>query len=165
MAAGSTYTPIATQTLTTNQSSVTFSTISGAYTDLVLIISFSYTASDYSRMRFNGDATSIYSDTQLYGNGTSAGSGRETNTNGYYLMDNYFTVSSSNRIAIVNIMNYSNTTTYKTILERSGSGADGTSAQVGVWRSTAAINSIALLPNSAQWVTGSTFTLYGILSA
>ena len=38
MAAGSTYTPIATTTLGSAQADVTFSSISGSYTDLVLII-------------------------------------------------------------------------------------------------------------------------------
>jgi len=62
-------------------------------------------------------------------------------------------------------MNYSNTTTYKTGLVRANSAASGTDAIVGLWRSTAAITSIVATHDTAQFATGSTFTLYGIASA
>ena len=38
MAAGSTYTPLATNTLSSSSASITFSSISGSYTDLVLVM-------------------------------------------------------------------------------------------------------------------------------
>ena len=65
----------------------------------------------------------------------------------------------------IQIMNYSNTTTYKTALSRSNNANTGTDAIVGLWRSTAAINSIVVLISGNQFATGSTFTLYGIKSA
>jgi hypothetical protein len=63
-------------------------------------------------------------------------------------------------------MNYSNTTTYKTWLSRSGASDRATEALVGLWRSTSAITTIALsIDAGATYSTGSTFTLYGIAAA
>jgi hypothetical protein len=60
-------------------------------------------------------------------------------------------------------MNYSNSTTYKTILGRSNAATSGTSAAVGLWRSTSAINSIEI--GTVSFTAGSTFSLYGIAAA
>ena len=66
--------------------------------------------------------------------------------------------------AIINIQNYSNTTTYKTILGRANNAVTGVTETVGLWRSTSAITSMTLLQSygSDLFKTGSTFTLYGI---
>jgi len=78
MAAGNTYTPIATQTLSTSAASVTFSSISGAYTDLVLIINAASSAQKDIDIRFNSDTAGNYSNTWMAGNGSSTHSGRTT---------------------------------------------------------------------------------------
>jgi hypothetical protein len=59
MAAGNTYTPIVTNTLSSATSSVTFSSISGSYTDLVLVIAYKAATTNYPTLRlsFNGSAT------------------------------------------------------------------------------------------------------------
>ena len=65
MAAGATYTPIATQTPGSNTASISFSSIPGTYTDLVLVIDNAFTASggySYS-LSFNDDTASNYSNT------------------------------------------------------------------------------------------------------
>ena len=59
-------------------------------------------------------------------------------------------------------MNYSNTTTNKTVILRNNYPAVATWAVVGLWQNTAAINEISLYPEVASWLSGSTFTLYGI---
>jgi len=62
-------------------------------------------------------------------------------------------------------MNYSNTTTNKTVIGRHN-GASGPVASVGLWRNTAAINSIRISNSSAvNFTIGSTFSLYGIKAA
>jgi len=66
-----TYTPIATQTLGSSVSTVTFSSISGTYTDLVLIAQPIASAGVDLELRFNGDSGSNYSCTQLSGDGSS----------------------------------------------------------------------------------------------
>jgi hypothetical protein len=62
-------------------------------------------------------------------------------------------------------MNYSNTTTFKTMLNRSNVPSTGTGATVGLWRNTAAISSLTITSESGNLQSGSTFTLYGILKA
>lgn len=170
MAAGSTYTPIATNTLTSATASVTFSSISGAYTDLVLICNLKHTSTNASiYIRFNSDSGTNYSQTNLYGDGSSAGSARSANQNkavvSWYVSPN----TALEMVTVTQIMNYSNATTYKTILSRgnraSASNSPGTEASVSLWRNTAAITSLVALPDSGNFDTGSTFSLYGIASA
>jgi len=173
MAAGSTYTPIATQTLGSDASTVTFSSISGSYTDLILVIntrSSSTAASDTKLyVQFNGDTATNYSYTFLVGNGTSASSSRGSSQNQIYAADVSATGGSSYAglsTVTLQIQNYSNTTTYKTMLYRVASANVFVEAVVGLWRSTAAITSIVLdLESTPQFITGSTFTLYGIAAA
>jgi hypothetical protein len=165
MPAGSTYTPIATQTLGSAASSVTFSSISGSYTDLRLVYNGKITATNKDfRYQFNGDTSAVYSYTWLGGNGSSASSGR---LSGSTYLAAYALVGSSAQPATITIdmMNYSNTTTFKTALLRNSDAPSEVITYVGLWRSTSAITSITLFPNTDQFATGSTFTLYGIASA
>ena len=118
MAAGSTYTPIATTTLGSAQSSVTFSTISGSYTDLVLIGSYGTANGNCPLMQFNSDTGSNYSITELVGNGSSASSSRRSNGTS---IDIAKTVGGNGNLEqnfVISIQNYSNSTTYKTALVR-----------------------------------------------
>lgn len=168
-----TYTPIATQTLTTSAASVTFSSISGSYTDLVLVANAQTTAAGTSGspqgmvMTYNSDTGANYSITSLYAN-TTAGTGlsyRWSSQNNARVGAITQTSSGFNALTIINIMNYANTTTYKTSISRSGyEGQYGTEADVQLWRSTAAITSVTL-SSDYSFKTGSTFTLYGILKA
>ena len=165
-----TYEPIATTTLTSSQSNVTFTSISQSYTDLILVANVSSSSSTvnvYSQIG-NGsyDTGTNYSWTWLGGSGSTAASGKASTTDALLLGA---CGTSSFSPTIIHFMNYSNTTTYKTILSRS-STADTTSGQtvsawVGLWRSTSAINQIKLYPNVQSWASGSTFTLYGIKAA
>lgn len=165
MAAGSTYTPIATTTLGSAQASYTFSSISGSYTDLVLVCSMALNAASNPTIQFNSDTASNYSDTWVGGSGSVAASGRQTSVSAGLVAG----IGTGYSPVIINIMNYSNTTTYKTYLSR-GSATDqsgqNVSAWAGLWRSTAAINSITILPGGASTISaGSTFTIYGVLNA
>jgi hypothetical protein len=159
----STYTPIATQTLGSAQSSYTFSSIPSTYTDLVLIINgYDSTPGTASLgIQFNSDTGSNYSVTGMLGDGTSASSYRQTSQSA----SNIGTFFPTTGMNIVNIMNYANTTTYKTMLGRVSTAASRVAATVGLWRSTAAINRIDLTIQGDNFAIGSTFTLYGILAA
>lgn len=167
MTAGSTYTPLATTTLGSSASSYTFSSIPSTYTDLVLILNTAQTGGGDPVIQFNSDSSTNYSNTYLYGTGTAAGSARVSSAT--YARVGYYgggsgTVGNSN--AIVNIQNYSNSTTYKTFLSRANTAASGTDAIVGLWRSTAAITSITFsYTSSSNIATGSVLTLYGIAAA
>ena len=164
MAAGNTYTPIATNTLSSATASVTFSSISGAYTDLVLVINAASSSAASCRIRFNGDTATNYSDTRLYGDGTSATSDRLTTRDHINCGDLSLTTITSNQV--INIQNYANATTYKTVLTRSNIPGSYVFANVSMWRATpAAITSIVIFPASGNLVSGSTFSLYGIAAA
>jgi hypothetical protein len=168
MAAGSTYTPIATTTLGSASNSISFSSISGSYTDLILVATGkNSTGFDGIDIRVgNGslDTGSNYSITMLNGNGADAQSSRESGTS---MTQMGITSSSTEQVSICHFMNYSNTTTYKTVLARSNVTDFRVAAIVGLWRSTSAINTIQLRSDNASYkfTTGSTFTLYGIAAA
>ena len=168
MPAGATYEPIATTTLGSSASSVTFSSISGAYTDLILVITAKSTIGNTDNyIRFNGDTANNYSTTWLTGNGSAATSGRESNQAGILLDYGAYLKTTGFTLCIVQIMNYSNSTTYKTVLTRSNDANTGVDALVGLWRKTPeAITSLTLDPVGTQGLeAGSTFTLYGIAAA
>jgi hypothetical protein len=157
-----TYTPIASITLGTAVAEVTFTSIPSIYTDLVLITSTDQTASAASYIQFNGDTATNYSNTNLTGDGTSATSNRVTSS---ALGVAFATTSANDQISVLNIMNYSNTTTNKTFLLRRNDAAAQVSLVVGLWRSTAAISSMRLYSNGSTFTANSTFNLYGILGA
>ena len=164
----STYDKIASTTLGSAAASYTFSSIPSTYTDLVLIVNSSASANGEDWwVQFNSDTGSNYSWTSLGGTGSGAASGRASSQAAAKLnFYGYNTTTSGESNLIAHFMNYANTTTNKTVITRSNSAPNGTSANVALWRSTAAINSIKVLTNTAQtFSTGSTFTLYGIKAA
>lgn len=161
MAAGSTYEPIATNTLGTAVSTVTFSSIPSTYTDLVLVTNSFGTGVNF-QIQVNGDTATNYSRTRLGGNGTTISSARSTSATSITINDLSSTVR---EISILQFHNYSNTTTFKSMLGRAGLSSVSASTMVALWRSTSAITSIALNTASNTFAIGSTFTLYGITAA
>ena len=159
----STFTPIATTTLGSAQASITFSSISG-YTDIRIIANFSTTSNVADiALRYNSDSGTNYSDTGVVGNGSSATSGR--NTNSSYAKICYCGTSGQPMMSTADIMNYANTTTYKTALGRSSNAAGEVQQETNTWRNTASITSITILVGAGNFAAGSTFTLWGILNA
>ena len=166
MAAGATYEPIATTTLASAAATITFSSITSAYTDLRLVLVSSDGVGSSITVRFNGDTATNYSKTGLYGNGTAASSTRASSQTQINLTANATPTTTLGDVQyITHIFNYANATTYKTVLHRGDRASAGTEAIVGLWRSTSAITSIVIKPSSGSWDTGSTFTLYGIKAA
>ena len=167
MAAGNTYTPIVTTTLGSATSSYTLTSISGAYTDLILVATFVPGATNFDFQVGNGsaDTNTNYSSTRLWGNGTSAGSDRQLN-NATGMMGNVTNPTTVPIHVITQFNNYSNTTTNKTALSRYGISDSYTFRISGQWRSTSAINTIRIHSTSGQNIpSGCTFTLYGLAAA
>lgn len=166
MAAGSTYTPIATQTLGSAASTVTFTGITSTYTDLILVGNFSNTTGQQLQVQVgNGsiDTGTNYSFTRLQGYGGSAASSRSSNSNFGY---GGYSEGGNTGMNTIQFQNYSNTTTYKTFITRDSEAATIVSATVSLWRSTSAIERIQLSVGGGGTIaSGSTFTLYGILAA
>lgn len=163
MAAGATYEPIATTTLGSAQASVTFNSFSG-YTDLFLVVNATSTANNNMDLRFNSDSASNYSRTVVLGDGSTASSNRASSQT-FIRCTSDGIISTGSSMQTVNIMNYANSTTYKTTIGRANNAAFGTDAIVGLWRSTAAITSLTLTLSTNNFSAGSTFTLYGIAAA
>jgi len=162
-----TYEPLATTTLSSAQSFVTFSNISGSYTDLVIVAqakTVSVNGADIY-VRFNGDTAGNYSIHVMSGNGSTAESARYNSTIWGALDFNGVVKTADGHNAIAHIMNYSNTTTFKTFLSRSNNANSGVDANICTWRSTSAITSVTLTTNNADLAIGSIFSLYGIKAA
>ena len=163
MAAGNTYTPIAT-TNGTGASSITFSSITSAYTDLVLVIGGAVSSGVSCYIYVNGDTTGNYGYTYMQGTASSSSSGRGTTVTGWY----YGPMHANGNIITANFPSYANTSYYKSVLIRQNSNwPTGTlSATAGTWRSSSAINSITVITGGVQTFPATTvFTLYGIVAA
>lgn len=166
-----TYEPIATQTLSSAASSVTFSNIPQTFKDLVITIKAKNNGATNPApvyMRYNSDTGTNYSVTRIYGNGSSAASDRFSNQS--YGMDVGYMPHSGGGFGNINIsiLSYSSNSVYKTLLADWESQA-GTAANsqyvcnvVGLWRSTSAVTSISMNYASDTFYIGSQFSLYGI---
>lgn len=163
-----TYTLIYSSTLGSSSASVTFTSIPATYTDLVLVASAQSTqATTYDNLiiQFNSDTASNYSKTRI--SGLSGGYlGERTGPEASHMVTPLTGTSFSSlifSIGIVNILDYSNTTTYKTSLWRGNSQDGYVQGNVGVWRSTSAISTIKMSTLSGSNLSaGSNFKLYGI---
>lgn len=162
-----TYSTIATTTLSSAASSITFSSIPNTYTDLVLIISTLGATGDYVSIRFNGDTSTNYSWNFIGSDGGVAYATRGlSQTQGR--VGNSMNSASSPNTTIVDIFNYASSS-WKGILSKGNSDISGSGElrrYVNTWRSTNAINTILLRGDAgANFAIGTTATLYGILKA
>jgi hypothetical protein len=164
----STYEPIATTTLGTATTTITFSSILTTYTDLRLVLVARAVSTSISvDVRFNSDSGSNYSKTLLYGDGASAqsaqyinqtqigtnfGSAFDATNPGLLTMDLFSYAGSTNKTVLFTVDN-----------DLNGSGE--TQRTVAMWRNTSAINTIALISSANQFKIGTTATLYGIKNA
>ena len=162
MAAGNTYVALATQTLGSAAATVTFSSISGAYTDIVLVFRGGAPSVTGVYIQINGDTGSNYSYTKVYGYGAGYGSTRYSNQTKAEIGGSW---STDNNTIIANLQNYSNTSTYKSVVYRQSDATDTVTAGVTLWRSTSAINQIVFSLDAGNFSSGSNFSLYGILAA
>lgn len=161
-----TYEPITTHTLGSTTASVTFSSIPQTYTDLILVCFANYAtgaAEGSITLQFNGDTASNYSWLYMAGNGSSTASGGGNNQTVAVGGSGGSSSGSHFGTGIAEIYNYSNTTTYKSVLTRADAN-NGAQAWCSAWRNTNAINSI-LIFGPYSFAANSTFTLYGIKAA
>jgi hypothetical protein len=157
-----TYEPINTAT-TVGTSSIDWTSIPQTYTDLVLIAVGTENAvgGGYFKVILNNDgAGTTYSRTMIRGNGSAVSSARSSNEP-YWVPD--FNTNPS--VSICQFMNYSNTTSYKTMLGRWNQSSTIIVQQINLWRNTAAINRITLQSSAGGNTLIGTFTLYGIKAA
>jgi len=165
-----TYALISSNTLSSSQASVTFSSIPSTYTDLVLKCS-NRTASggvEDLLIEFNNDSSTIYSSTRIVGNGSTATSSLQS---GVTLMNAYESNWNSDTANTFSngefyIPNYTSTSNKPISIygAREVNATAGTlTARAGLYRNTSAITSIKLTYSGGNsHLTGSSFFLYGI---
>ncbi len=159
---------ISTQTLSTAQASIEFTSIPQTFTDLVVLISGRADGSNGTiNCYFNTDTTSAnYSVRRLIGDGTNATSGSFTGAFFAYVNLSTTTTNSFSNSSIY-IPNYTSSTAKsisgESVWENNATYAEQT-LNAGLWSGTAAITRILInLQVSPNFVAGSTFSLYGIL--
>ena len=169
----SSFESIQTYTLSTDTSSITFSSIAATFSHLQ-IRAFARTnrndTLDYFQIQCNGDTAANYVSHFLYGEGGgSAAAGANTGLSSMrnlYLPGNNATASVFGTF-IVDILDYTSTNKTKVIRSLGGFDANGSgivSLNSGMWTtSNAAIYSITLTPiSSNSFKTYSSFALYGV---
>lgn len=149
-----TYLPLATLTTSGGEASITFSSIPLIYKDLVLTISG--TASSPTNMSIGG-TSGRYIEMRGVGSGTPV-TARDTGRT-------YAAGFTSSTIAsnIIHIMDYAETTKFKTIVAREGDTSNRTSLRVVSWDTLSAVSSITLtLEGAITFNANCVASLYGI---
>jgi len=172
------YDSIATVTLGSAASTITFSSIPSTYTHLqfrVMARDTATTGPQYSlKWQFNSDTGSNYT---AYHDVNGGGS--TTGSNGYgantiaYLINTVTGSDASNTtqygVSILDILDYASTNKYKTVrglggFDRNGSGQIRLGSSMWM-NSGTAISSVIFSADGTQYATGTTIALYGIKGA
>ena len=166
-----TYTLISNNILSSNKTSVNFTSIPNTYTDLCMKLSVRTDATltyDFINFTFN-NASANFSNTYLRGSGSAASSGNNSSQSFiriYYSTDGDTATASTFGNAEIYIPSY--TASQNKPLSAFGvTETNATAANMaitaGLWSDTSAITSILLQPiNGSYFLTGSSFYLYGI---
>jgi hypothetical protein len=161
-----TYEPIASSTLGSAASTITFSSIPSTYTDLIVVVHGDTSATANILIRVgnsSADTGTNYSYTYLQGDGSSAASARQSSVStGIYAS---FVNTGDDFIGMWQIMSYANTNVFKTVLVAGTSQSGYVFRTVGLWRSTSAIDTVVVRPSSGNLSSGVTASLYGIKAA
>jgi len=165
-----TYVAILKTVLTSNQASVTLSTIPSTYTDLLLTISARDTgASGYVIVRANS-INSGYSETDMRGDGATAdtiraGGDAQFFAQGYLRIPNSGSTSNTFSSQEIYFPNYAGSTnkiaSATSVNENNSSSVQYITLGAGYLSNTAAISSL-LLTCATSFASGSRFDLYGI---
>jgi hypothetical protein len=156
-----TYQPLATITLGSPAASVSFASISPFFRDLILDITGTTTAIRNIRVRPNNDATGYYSFARMFGSGSVTNSATGSTETAIYAGNLTNTTIGQARLTA---LDYSATDKHKTFLIRHDLSSEGTQAIVGRWPSTSAITSLVCSLDGDNYLAGTTFNLYGIVS-
>jgi hypothetical protein len=173
--ASSSYESIASATGTGSSGVITFSSIPATYKHLQIrgIAKDTYAGVFElpTRVRFNSDTGNNYTMHNLNGNGTTVtAQGDATGTNAFFKfrgsnLSTDATYANMNAVSILDIIDYADTSKYKTARGFSGSDRNGAGSIFlisGLWLSTSAISTITLTADGTNWTTSTTFALYGI---
>lgn len=160
----SAYIPLANTTIGVAAASVTFSSISSSYRDLVLVITGLNNSTNSSpSLRFNTDTGSNYTTVSMEADGTSTFSGTNSNTS-LLSSFNYSTLTTGGiSNTIFNIMDYSASDKFKMALARGNYASGAVAFSFGRWVNTGAITTVQVLTgNGTSYAAGATFALFGV---
>jgi len=157
------YESIATNTLSSSQSSITFSSL-GSFKHLQLrSMCFGSNNQENLYIRFNSDSGSNYARHYLLGDGsTASASATAPDTGGVF---SNTSTSTSPYVSVTDILDYADSNKFKTIRALSGrdtNGAGDVTLRSSLWRSTSAVTSITIFAGAGTLSSGSQFALYGI---
>jgi hypothetical protein len=154
---------------------VTFSSIPQTFTHLqvrAIARGSINTATVTADMQFNNDTGSNYGMHYILGNGTAASVGSDIGVNRTYGLQipGLPAIASVFGTGVIDILDYSSTSKYKTIRTLTGFDNNGSGRVLlrsGLWMSTSAISTIKLFDSdySGNFAQYSTFALYGIKGA
>ena len=160
-----TYESIASTTLGSTQSTISFSNIPQTYNDLVVVLhgrSSSTSSSALVAIECNGVTdTAFYSSLRLQVN-TAASCQQITTVARVGRVPSATDTSSTFGHVIVNIFSYSANNVKKTMLSEYTEPTEEIGAGVSLYDSISPITSLLLRPQSGSWVAGTSVTLYGI---
>lgn len=164
-----TYVPIQSYFVSTPVTGIVFTGIDQSYSDLELVMSnVTFSSGGNPQIQFNGDTAAHYSNTDVYGTGSTTVSTRNTG-NGYINVGFSGTNGSATEPSTIKLIinGYTNTSIYKNVLGRGNRAGAEVQANIGLWRgvtgsSTEAINSITIKLATGTFGAGTTFDLYGI---
>lgn len=174
----SSFESIATVTAAGGESTLSFTSIPQTYKHLQIRIIAKDTNTTQTNgaygllITFNNDTGTNYTYHQLNGNGSAASATGSASQNSlqvsYAVTSSGATIASIYGASIVDILDYTSTSKYKTV--RSLNGTDGNIADTswrinlgsGLWMSTSAITRIDFAKWNTGFAAGTTFALYGI---
>jgi hypothetical protein len=156
-----TYTALATVTLGSSASSVTFANIGSGYRDLILVANGKFSSSNsLVRIRVgNGSLDTGSNYTSVYANSTPES---QSATETYWTLGRWDNVEGA---MITHIMDYSATDKHKAALSRRGSASfSNVQMNASRWANTAAITTVSVLSTDNTFASGSTFNLFGVIA-
>jgi hypothetical protein len=164
-----TYDRLASTTLSSNQSTVTFSSIDQTYTDLVVQFRGNVLNSNQQIwMRLNGDSSGNYTYIGMYSGSALAYNSASVSATACVIGgigDGFTSNSQSIGSVTANINNYAATNIFKTVIARDVNRWTNTGLTCSSWFNTSAITSITLSGSSAAFEVGTSITIYGIKRA
>lgn len=163
----STYDAIATTTLGSASSSITFTGIPSTYTDLRLVVVMAGDTSNTCFIRYNNDSGSSYSELMLWGNGTTVSTFVAGGRNRIAIGSDIVGTTNSPFLAEINIFGYAQSI-YKTTLVATSEDFNGSGIvrrQASTWQDLTAINRIDIGRTGGNFNAGTIATIYGIKAA
>ena len=150
-------------------STVSFSSIPSTYKHLQIRGLSRATAGGIGAffIQFNSDTGTNYADHRIEGNGATAYTDRNTSAIRALSGLQAGSTTGANIFggSVVDVLDYQNTSKYKTIRALSGidnNGSGNIAFGSGLWMSTSAVTSITLIPENTAFAQYSSFALYGI---